>query len=163
AGLFLVFIVLLAGCQRSLIYFPRRYVANAATDPILESQFDKIRYRTSQGEQTALYVPPKGRAADRPERVWACFGGNASVALAWLDMALEAPDPDVAFLLIDYPGYGFNEGKPTRATITDGADAALTALAERLGIARAQLDRQVSLIGHSLGAAVALELAVKVQ
>jgi fermentation-respiration switch protein FrsA (DUF1100 family) len=58
-------------------------------------------------------------------------------------------------LIFDYRGYGQSEGQPSIAGILDDARAARAWLARREGIG----EREVVLVGHSLGGAVAVDLA----
>lgn len=61
-------------------------------------------------------------------------------------------------LLIDYRGYGKSEGKfPTEAELYRDAQAAWKYLIEERGITA----KQIYLYGHSLGGAVAIDLAVR--
>jgi pimeloyl-ACP methyl ester carboxylesterase len=141
--------------QERFIYFPRRY--RFGTDQLPEA-IEAIHYACSFGAQTVFYIGPR---SGRRERVWVVFGGNAMAALDWSDWALKHPDADSAFLLIEYPGYGYSEGLPSRARIAESSDRALLALAEYLKAPLDGLSRQLHLLGHSLGAAVALEFACR--
>jgi fermentation-respiration switch protein FrsA (DUF1100 family) len=60
-------------------------------------------------------------------------------------------------LIFDYRGYGRSEGTPTIGGLLDDARAARALLAEREGIQ----ERDVVLLGESLGGAVAVELAAR--
>ena len=61
-------------------------------------------------------------------------------------------------LVVDYRGYGESDGRfPSESTIYEDAEAALDALLEGWGVRPGNL----YLYGHSLGAAVAIELASK--
>ena len=62
---------------------------------------------------------------------------------------------------MDYPGYGLCEGRPKRRTIRAGTDAMIAALAGHLGVGEQSLAGEIGYIGHSLGAAVALEDALR--
>lgn len=157
-GLIGAFYALLWLFQERLIYFPRRY--QALTPNALRPPFEALAYTTSAGRQTAIWVrPTAGDAA--PGRVWLVFGGNAMTALDWSDWAERHPDRDAGFLLMDYPGYGFSEGAPNRTRIVESAPAAFTALATRLGLTPDALAARTHLLGHSLGAAAALEFATR--
>src|SRR5205823_14421196 len=79
------------------------------------------------------------------------------LALDWTTILREYWAKDDAFLLIDYPGYGKNGGYATIASTRASADAALKALNEKLKLSEGQLSLRT--IGHSLGAAVALDFA----
>jgi len=65
------------------------------------------------------------------------------------------------FLLVDYPGYGKNVGYAMIDSTRASADAAVRALEERLHMPEERL--AVCTIGHSLGAAVALNFAARHQ
>lgn len=61
----------------------------------------------------------------------------------------------VAYLAVDYPGYGRSAGEPSQASLGAAADAALNLAGERWP------GRPRALCGWSLGAAVALDLAAR--
>jgi pimeloyl-ACP methyl ester carboxylesterase len=89
------------------------------------------------------------------------FSGNASVALDWLDFVEAAKDRATAFLLVDYPGYGLCEGKPSRQSIAEASESALTALAAGLKCAVPDLEKNLRVLGFSIGAAAGMEFAVR--
>jgi hypothetical protein len=142
--------------QHSLIYYPRRYPDGF--ERLLPAGIEPLRYTTVVGEQVAFYVAPRSGAA-MPARVWVMFSGNASVALDWLFVIQRNPNEADAYLLVDYPGYGKSEGVASIASTRGSADKAVTALAEKLGIAEDELASRLCVVGVSLGAAAALEFA----
>lgn len=156
--LILVFLVVLGVVamiyfrQHSMIYYPRPYDASYARS--LPPQGVEIEYQTSEGKQTAYYLPGSERI---PKRLWLAFCGNASLALDWTMALRNYPAKGDAFLLIDYPGYGKNAGYATIESMRASTKAAWHALGERLQIDTGKLP--LSVIGHSLGAAVALDFA----
>ncbi len=158
-GFFVLVVLLLMGCQRSLIYFPQPY--GMALDRVLAHHVEQLDYRIDAGDQTAFYVAPRENPDAPPERLWVLTAGNASLALDWLDLVSRCPDPHAGFLLVDYPGYGVNAGGPSRESIRQGTLAAFLACTTRLGVAPDELEGRICLIGHSLGAAAALELAAQ--
>lgn len=152
----------LFGCQRRLIYFPRRYDAGyRMLKTQLAEGLQEVIYDTSAGRQTAFYLPPRGQRSRPPERLWVFHGGNASTALDWLDLAQGIHDPRAACLLVDYPGYGLCAGRPTRTRIVESSQAALTACLTMLNSAQPAPAVRIGLMGHSLGAAATLELAIR--
>jgi pimeloyl-ACP methyl ester carboxylesterase len=157
----LVAVGYLYAIQGSMIYFPRSYAA--AELAAAEARFELLRYETSAGRQTAYFAAPDGgRAAAgagsnaAPGRVWLLFGGNGARALDWAGFIGDPSLSDDAFLLVDYPGYGANEGDPTPARIEESIRAAVLAAAIHLGLTEAELAPRLAVLGHSLGAAAAL-------
>lgn len=149
-------VIFLLGCQSSLIYHPRHY-EQGHTDMLHAAKGERISYQSSQGRQTAFYIPPRdGNAPTAP--VWLCFSGNAALALEWLP-AVKTWDHRFAYFLIDYPGYGDNEGNPTPKRIRESSKAAFEALSNHLGSTPELLQGRTFVLGHSLGAAAALMAA----
>ncbi|HWP94948.1 MAG TPA: alpha/beta fold hydrolase [Gammaproteobacteria bacterium] len=141
--------------QDRLIYYPGRYAR--ALDQ-LPATIEPVRYTTASGEQIAFLLPAN---AQHPPRVWLVFGGNADLALNWADWLLPRTHAGEAFFLIDYPGYGYSEGNPSAQAIRVASYAAFEALAARLEEDPRVLRTRTCLLGHSIGAAAALELAVR--
>jgi pimeloyl-ACP methyl ester carboxylesterase len=150
-------VVFLLGCQSSLIYHPNPYRAEYET-MLREVKGVRVAFDTSQGKQTAFYIPPRAVANGLPKTIWLCFCGNGSLALDWLHFT-SSWDDRFAYLLVDYPGYGDCEGKPTPGRIRDSGKAAATALAKHLGAASQDLQPRLAVLGHSLGCAAALMTA----
>lgn len=145
--------------QAGLLYHPRPYEVD--TRSLLAPGGVELPYQTGCGRQSAFIVPPRRNAGGCPARLWVCFGGNASLALDWVSLVNKSPDMDAAFLLVDYPGYGKCGGKPSAAGILASTEAAMDALAAHLRVTRPELDSRLHLLGHSLGAATALQFAAR--
>lgn len=137
-----------------MIYHPHPYDATYAH--ALPRNGVEINYTLPVGKQTAYYIPGPEPV---PKRLWIAFCGNGSLALDWTTILRGYPDNGDAFLLVDYPGYGKNTGYATIDSTRAGAEAALHALTERLHVPEEQL--ALCAIGHSLGAAVALDFAAR--
>lgn len=136
SGLLLVF-------QHRLIYMPRPYPPGLPPRPGVE----RLVFTTPAGQQVCWYMP--GPASDR---LWLCFAGNASQATMWADVLA---DPPCGLLLIEYPGYGESVGSASPASILAATEGAVAALRARLGT----LPPTIGVLGHSLGAATALQYA----
>lgn len=144
--------------QERLTYFPRRYPFSLDRVP---PPIEVLRFE-SGGAQTAFYIPHRDPARSAAaKRVWLVFGGNAMTALDWSDWALRHPDPEAAFLLIEYPGYGASAGSPSQQSIAAASDAAFTALAARSSEPTERLARRTLVLGHSIGAGAGLDFAVR--
>lgn len=142
--------------QRKMIYFPQRYPPGLVVEG---SGLVDIAYETAQGIQHAYYVAPRENPGELPGRLWMMFGGNASLALQWTGFVSSVPDSRAGFLLFEYPGYGECAGKPTRASIAESSEAAFQALAAHLNVEAEALEKDLNVMGYSIGAATALEFA----
>jgi pimeloyl-ACP methyl ester carboxylesterase len=138
--------------QHSMVYHPRPYDESFAY--AFPADGVEINYTVATAKYCAYYIPG---SAPLPKRLWLAFCGNGSLALDWTTILREHPYNGDAFLLIDYPGYGKNGGYATIASTRASVDAALRALTERLHTDEDHLT--FCTIGHSLGAAVALDFA----
>src|SRR6266403_2760913 len=140
--------------QHSMVYHPRPYDESFAY--AFPADGVEINYTVATAKYCAYYIPG---SAPLPKRIWLAFCGNGSLALDWTTILRDYPWNGDAFLLIDYPGYGKNGGYATIASTRASADAALDALAKRVRQKEDQL--KLCVIGHSLGAAVALDFAAR--
>ncbi|WP_395751336.1 alpha/beta fold hydrolase [Prosthecobacter sp.] len=151
-------VIFLLSCQSRLIYFPNPY-RNEYETALQKARGARIRFTTSQGRQTAFYIPPHSPpSSGLPPTLWLCFAGNGSLALDWLSHT-SGWDTHQAYLLIDYPSYGECEGEPTPYRIRESSKAAVAALAAHLQTTQEELHPRLAVLGHSLGAAAALMAA----
>ncbi|NOY62339.1 MAG: alpha/beta hydrolase [Gammaproteobacteria bacterium] len=143
--------------QSSMLYMPKAY---GAEHPLkADGSIVELEYASNQGQQIAYYLPPKAKPDALPNHVYMLFNGNASLALNWYELASRHPDGEIGFLLYDYPGYGACAGKPSPTAIAETSDKALAALSQHLNIETHELEKRLSVMGHSLGAATALQFA----
>jgi uncharacterized protein len=150
-------VALLLLFQSRFIYFPLRYsIAQLQQAKLVGTQ--EIRFRTSQGNQTAFFWRTEISAA-APKNLWLVFGGNGDLALGWLELVRAFPSPCTGFLLVDYPGYGICQGKANPQTILENSEGALQTLLDQNGWTT-EADA-LSVLGHSLGGAVALQFAAR--
>ncbi|HEY6070237.1 MAG TPA: alpha/beta hydrolase [Chthoniobacterales bacterium] len=155
AGIFLLLLIALSILyfkQHALVYHPRPYDDSYVYT--LPGNGVEINYTVANAKYVAFYVPG---IHPTPNRLWIAFCGNGSLALDWTSILKQYPPGGDAFLLIDYPGYGKNGGYATIASTRLSADAALKAMTEKLQTDEDHLT--LCTIGHSLGAAVALDFA----
>jgi fermentation-respiration switch protein FrsA (DUF1100 family) len=157
AALLVAPLALLWAFQRRLIYLPApRAVPPAAS--VLPGA-EEVTFPTADGLRLGGWFVPAG-AVDDPASgspaVLVCNGngGNRSLRAA---LAAELSRMGLAVLLFDYRGYGGNPGHPSEEGLAADARAARAYLAGR---AEVDPDRLVY-FGESLGAAVALRLAVE--
>ena len=129
--------------QRKLQYFPTHRDADGAGDGIFRP------WKTSQGAFLGYMRP-----CEKPRRAVLMFHGNGGEALdrGWLAELL--PDRDVVLLLAEYPGYGALSGVPTEQSLYEAAEVCLKE-------ARTRWKVPVTVLGESLGSAVACHLAAR--
>ncbi len=145
-------LALLVGCQGNLMYFPRPYGETTVADWQMATGGKLIAFTTSQGSQRAFL---QGNLKS-PRNLWIVCAGNGSLALDWSDwLEHHAPKQD-AWLLVDFPGYGDCEGKPTPKRIRENLTAAVSTAARELGWPERPDPQRLRFFGHSLGAAACL-------
>ncbi len=155
---YMIAAVYLSAIQRKLLFFPAGY------EPVwrngVPAETAELVSTTPNGERmVAFYVPPAGAGDGPPDRVWVLFHGNAARALDWVDNVEAWRDERTGFLLVDYPGYGLCEGKPTRSGVIEAAELAWSAFGAHVGSAPGEMKTELNVLGFSLGAAAALEFA----
>lgn len=138
--------------ENSLIFFPSRYPEGNWRPVGLD--FEDASFASADGTPLhGWYVPRHGARA----AVLFCHGnaGNITHRAGILKMLNQRAG--VSVLIFDYRGYGRSKGRPNEAGILADARAARHWLADREKIA----DRDVVLMGESLGGAVAVDLAAR--
>src|ERR1035437_10003630 len=136
-------VVLFFGCasvQRKLLYFPSHLEITNELDPwIHEGQI--IGY---------------SREAPVPKNIWLMLHGNGGQA-AHRASALPCFSRDDSVFILEYPGYGWRDGTPTRVAIIDAARQAYEILRKRFP------NHPLCLVGESLGTGPASLLAMSAQ
>ncbi|TAG10688.1 MAG: alpha/beta hydrolase [Verrucomicrobia bacterium] len=141
--------------QPSLIYFPRTYQKDVEQESIELFNLKRIEVTTSQGIQTAYLQGD----LNQPYRMWIVCGGNGSVALDWCQWISSHGPKDVAWLVIDYPGYGASQGKPSPKTIRESIQLLVPQAAKTVKWRDRSDYARLRFIGHSLGGAACLTAA----
>jgi fermentation-respiration switch protein FrsA (DUF1100 family) len=153
-GVCFVLLVLLAWAfQRRLIYFPLRGVP--APEAVGLAGVETVRFSTDDGLVLNGWFVPR-LSPDRTETL-IVFNGNAGNRAYRAPLARSLAQHGIASFLFDYRGYGDNPGTPGERGLASDAAAA-----RRYVASRADVDQSgVIYFGESLGAAVALNLAVR--
>ena len=137
--------------EESFIFFPEARIDQTPRDVGLA--FDDVYFTTSDGIRlNGWFVPSPGA---RLTLLWS--HGNAGNISHRLDNIREIHQRlGIGVFIFDYRGYGRSDGSPTEAGLYLDARAAREALVQRLGIP----PERIVYFGRSLGAAVALDLAL---
>jgi len=121
-------------------------------------QVQEVRLSASDGTKLhAWLAAPRG---DKPNPVVIYFGGNAE-EVSWMLDSIGNPErggtPNIAWLLVDYRGYGGSEGSPSEKALV--ADA-LSFFDHAAGLSSVDPER-IYAFGRSLGSGVAVQLAAQ--
>lgn len=150
-GMYVVLLVLLFFCQRSLLYFPQPALpADVARSILPKAQ--KVEVVTTDGIHLNAYLmPPK----DAKHPVILAFHGNGSLGLYLAPNFTSAIEKGYGVLLAEYRGYSDNAGKPTEQGLYKDADAYLAYLSEHYS------GNKIIAYGQSLGSGVAVDLVAR--
>ncbi|MCB1098325.1 MAG: alpha/beta hydrolase [Verrucomicrobiae bacterium] len=161
-GVIVGFGVLIFFLQNSMIYHGAPYEPGEVEAYESSSRVVRLPFETDQGKQEAYFIV-RGQQLENanpiPDRIWLVFGGNASLALDWVDFLALYRGSSAGFLLIDYPGYGNCAGDPSPSSILESTKGAVAALGQHLNWSEVQLSSRFSVLGQSLGAAAGLQAA----
>lgn len=141
--------------QRRLVFVPRRQLDLTPAALGLEHQTVRLpvpaQGLTPAGELHGWWLP----AADA-EFTLLYLHGNAGNIGSHLSFASRFQQVGLSVLLVDYRGYGLSSGPfPSEARIYEDAQVAWRYLVDTRGIA----PEQIVIFGHSIGGAIAIDLA----
>lgn len=153
ASLIALVLILFWASQRRMLYLPS---GEAAPEVLAEFRGgEAVTFPTEDGLTLHGWSIPALAAATGD--VVIVFNGNAGNRSYRSDIARGLAEQGIAVLLFDYRGYGGNPGSPSEAGLTRDARAARRFLESRPGID----PRRISYFGESLGAGVAVNLAIE--
>ena len=104
-----------------------------------------------------LLTPRSAPDGVRPVVLW--FHGNAGNLGMWLEEYEEVVALGAEVMAVDYRGFGRSEGSPNEEGVYHDADAAWEYLVKDRGVT----PENVVIYGYSIGGAVAVDLAARVQ
>jgi uncharacterized protein len=140
--------------QRRLIYYPWPGRVPPAASVLPGGQ--EVVLETEDGIRLGAWFVPAPGSTPRGPAVLVCNGNAGSRALR-APLAAALARAGLSVLLFDYRGFGGNPGRPSEEGLAADARAARAWLA-----ARPEVDpSRIAYFGESLGAAVALRLAVE--
>jgi uncharacterized protein len=151
-------LVLLRVFESRLIYFPGPQRSLIAPPASLALRVERVTIPTEDGVTLVGWVIP---AAAVPGGYWLLICHGNAGNLSEFDRPLHYAGLrglGLNLLAFDYRGYGESGGAPSEAGVYHDADAAYRYLRDQRGV---PADR-IILFGHSLGSAVAVDLASRV-
>lgn len=146
--------------ESSLIFAPDRG-AHQPPESSLELRSRDVIIRSQGLFLHARIIPPPG-AVPREAEIWLVYlhGSSGSIGLpAYNEAWAEFRNAGLGVLAVDYRGFGQSEGEITEAGIYDDAEAAYRYLREEMQVPA----KRILIYGFSMGAAVAIELATRVE
>jgi fermentation-respiration switch protein FrsA (DUF1100 family) len=137
--------------EDSFIYFPPRFPEGFPPAHAFRLPVEDVWLTTQDNIRlNAWYLPSPGS-----EKALLWFHGNAENIGHGLGQAVFYSRLGVNVLAVDYRGYGRSEGSPDEAGVYRDADAAYDYLIQ----VRHIQPKNIVIYGHSLGGAVAIDLA----
>ncbi|MGF1539815.1 MAG: alpha/beta hydrolase [Pleurocapsa sp.] len=150
--LYIAICLLLRWQQTSLIFFPHRLIRSTPQKYNLDYQ--DVWLNVDQEKIHGWWLPSSKQSAP----VLLYFHGNASNNGDLIDLAAILHDLGVSILLIDYRGYGKSSPTfPNESRVYQDALAAWQYLTKNCQIK----PQNIFVYGHSLGGAIAVDLATK--
>lgn len=157
--------------QNRLIFFPSREISTIPSDLEMEYQEVWLPVISEQTQQesatekvhgwwipapTADRVISKYRLPSKQDWVLLYFHGNGDNISANLKHSKRFHQMGFSVFIVDYRGYGLSKGDfPTESTVYEDVDTAWNYLVKQRVIA----PENIVIYGHSLGGAIALDLA----
>jgi fermentation-respiration switch protein FrsA (DUF1100 family) len=137
--------------ENFLVFFPERRFDFAPE--AFGLSYKDVYFETKDGKKLHGWFFP----GDREHPVLLHFHGNAGNISHRLDLIKRLVQKNLQVFIIDYRGFGKSEGRPSEKGVYLDGLAAYDHLVREEGIP----PENIVLHGHSLGAAVALEVALK--
>jgi len=143
----------------ALVFFFQRWIAfpGAFRDarrsaPRAPPEVEQLWIETGFGRVESWFFPAEGEGP-HPTAIYA--HGNGELIDDWTREMADLADHGINALAVEFPGYGFSDGKPARSTIREAFTEAFDRVAARPDVIR---DRIVS-YGRSMGGGASADLA----
>lgn len=146
-------VLLLRALENNFIFFPPRYPEGFSRPENHGLRFEEVWITTEDGLRLNAWFFPNPASP----RVIVWFHGNAENIGYGLDYLKALSRLGTNILAVDYRGYGKSEGSPDEAGVYRDAEASYQYLVHERRFAPAN----IILCGHSLGGAVAIDLAAR--
>jgi len=141
--------------ENRMIFHPPPYPVGFAAPEAYGLRAEEVWLTTADGVRLNAWFFPHNPSS----RVLLCFHGNAENIGMGLGRVKMFSVLGVNLFAVDYRGYGKSEGSPDEAGVYRDAEAAYRYLTKTRGFK----PRDVIIFGNSLGGAVAIDLASRVE
>jgi len=147
------------GIRISAWWVPSKADPSRAIDtPLPLGGEGRVRGKTTESDADQTAQPRARGETPEGSPVFIFFHGNAGNISHRIDKLMDLRERGVSTLIVDYRGYGKSHGTPTEVGLYRDAEAAWKYLTTTRGIA----PYRIVLFGESLGGAIAIELASRV-
>ncbi len=148
----LILVVALRVIENRLIFFPPRYPEGFPPEKVIQLEaVEDVWLSTRDGVKINAFY----HSNPASKQVILCFHGNAETIGYGLEHMRGMATLGTSILAVDYRGYGRSEGRPEEAGVYLDADAAYDYLTQKRNFRQ----QDIVIYGHSLGGAVAVNLA----
>jgi fermentation-respiration switch protein FrsA (DUF1100 family) len=137
------------------IMFPRSLIPTPSPPVQKTPGLEKIWLDTEFGKVETWFMPPAAAVASHPAPTVIFAHGNGELIDFWPDELKTFTQFGMGLLLVEYPGYGRSDGKPSQESITETFIAAYDMLADRKDVDTSR----IVLFGRSLGGGAVCALA----
>jgi pimeloyl-ACP methyl ester carboxylesterase len=142
--------------QRQIL-FPRYLIPSPAASNDKQTAYEKIWLETEFGRVESWFLPPACGPASKPAPAVIFGHGNGELIDYWPADLKPFTHLGIGCLLVEYPGYGRSDGKPSLESIKKTFVAAYDKLAARRDVDA----KRIILFGRSLGGAAICTLAAE--
>lgn len=151
---YFAYCILLFFLQR-LLLFPRHFIEPPLDKEVSFSEIEKGWLKTDVGEVELWFIPPNHEYMTHPWPAIIFAHGNGELIDHWAGILKRFASAGVGVLLVEYPGYGRSDGRPTENNILQAFMAAYDDLVKRQGVD----DSRIVFFGRSLGGGVVCALS----
>ena len=139
--------------QHALMYRPDQHIPDMKRASVYPGHLVHLRSKDDASLRTTNWYWPSN--VGKPTILF-LHGNNGTIEsrTAWMQFALTT---GWGLMMVGYRGYGGNPGRPTQAGLVADSLRAYDFLIENQAIS----PKNIGVLGHSLGAAVAVQLAIK--
>jgi pimeloyl-ACP methyl ester carboxylesterase len=135
--------------------FPRGLVSTPPDNTRDIPGLEKIWLNTTIGKVESWYLPPTTARNPNPVPVVIFAHGNGELIDFWPRELKRFNELGFGLLLVEYPGYGRSQGKPTQKSVTEAFVKAYDIISKREDVDATR----IVLFGRSIGGAAACVLA----